>query len=510
MLDTLFFQILNMSYIASFVILLVLIARLLLKKAPKSFSYALWSVVLFRLICPFSIQSNVSILPRNMLTIPESVSILQEAPSQLAATVSPVDSAVHHALSLFSSSPTASPSQPFWVYLGETVWLIGIGVFIFYSVASLLLLRFQLKSAVREQGNIYRTSKFSTPFVLGVFRPKIYLPSNLHDVDKRYILIHEQTHIARGDHIIKALAFCILCIHWFNPLVWFAFFLSGKDMEMSCDEAAIRKLGKEAKRGYSFSLLTMAAGHRILGGTPLAFSESNPKGRIKNILNYKKPSFWVFITLIILVIAFAISLLVNPIVSSSSDTRYPKEAFENFSANKDYSAISIRDASGNDITSTAIDLWWAANAVYDVDDVILFEMGDQTRLRDDMPDFYELINYNEIMPKIFTQHGIQQVEQTCIGSTKPFIQKQDGKVYRLGPWKTGYSYNMAMTDMQVKEAAQNRVTLTVKYELPLGYVPDPESNEQVEPEYGTVDFTIAKINGIWLVDDYVFVESYKE
>ena len=502
MLTTLFIQVLNMSYAASFVILFVMLARLLLKKAPKIFSYALWGVVGFRLICPFSIPVAAASLPSTTNLVPAD--ILQSATPHISTGFAQVDAFVNAALPTVQAGASASPLQ-IAMQIAQMVWLAGTALLLLYSIASLIGLRMRLKHAVHQQGNIWRQDAFPTPFVLGVIRPKIYLPATLMASDAPHILLHEQTHIRRHDPLWKLLAFLILCIHWFNPLVWAAFLLFSKDMEMSCDEAVIKQLGNEAKKSYSFSLLNMAAGGHIISSTPLAFGEANPKSRIRNVLNYKTPRFWVVCTICIAVIALAVALLISPAVQAPYTYRFPHDVYENFAAEKDYSNIHLADASGNDITEIAIDLWWAANGVYNVDDIFMFEMGEQTRLFEDAPDYYELRNYDEVMPKIFTEHGIQQAEQTCIGGSLTFIQRQNGKVYRLGPWKTGYDYGMAMTDMQVKQAQSNRVTLTVTY-IRQGSIAMDGSGT---PIYDTVDFTIAKENGIWLVDDYIYPESYK-
>lgn len=153
----------------------------------------------------------------------------------------------------------------------------------------LLQLTKKLKNAVHDRDNIYLSDQIDTAFVLGAFRPKIYLPSYLGDTQRDYILLHEQTHIRRLDHMVKLAGFFVLLLHWFNPLVWIAFYASGKDMEMSCDEAVVKKLGNGVKKDYSTSLLSLATGRKIVGGTPLAFGEGDTRGRIKNVLNYKKP-----------------------------------------------------------------------------------------------------------------------------------------------------------------------------------------------------------------------------
>jgi len=309
MLDSLFLQILNMSLTASIVILFVLGGRFLLKKAPKIFSYALWSVVLFRLVCPFSFESLVSLLPSN--PAPISDKILYTLAPQINTGVEIIDNAVNATLPVPAFGASVNPMQ-IWTFIGEIVWLTGIAVLLLYSVISLIRLQNRLKNAVHEKENVYLAEQLDTPFVLGIIRPKIYLPAALSPEEKQYILLHEQIHIRRFDHVVKVLSFLVLCAHWFNPLVWVAFFLCGKDMEMSCDEAVIKRLGNDVKKDYSSSLLALATGRRFISGIPLAFGEGDTRGRIKNVLNFKKPGFWVIVITMILVTALCVGLMTNP------------------------------------------------------------------------------------------------------------------------------------------------------------------------------------------------------
>ncbi|HHU75268.1 MAG TPA: M56 family metallopeptidase, partial [Firmicutes bacterium] len=206
----------------------------------------------------------------------------------------------------------ASPLQA-WITWGETIWLLGLVLLLTYSIYTATRLYRQLGSAEPIIGNIHEMRGLKTPFVFGLLRPKIYLPTGLAEKEKSYIIKHEQTHIQRFDHLIKPLAFLVLCVHWFNPLVWLAFFLMSEDMELSCDESVIKQLGSAIKKDYSTSLLALSAGRRqTIGGCPLAFGENNPKGRIINILNYKKPAFWVIAIAIMAVIAVVAGLVANP------------------------------------------------------------------------------------------------------------------------------------------------------------------------------------------------------
>ena len=198
-----------------------------------------------------------------------------------------------------------------WINIGETLWMIGVLVLLIYSLVDLLRLKRKLKNAVYDRDNIYLLNGVDTPFVLGIIRPKIYLPMLLSESEKGYILLHEQIHIRRFDHVFRIIGYLALCIHWFNPLVWIAYFESGKDMEMSCDEAVIRKLGVGVKKEYSSSLLSLTIGRRTLKANPLAFGEGDTKNRIKNVMNYKKPVFWVIIIAVIGIAVLSFGLLSN-------------------------------------------------------------------------------------------------------------------------------------------------------------------------------------------------------
>ena len=191
-------------------------------------------------------------------------------------------------------------------------WLTGMAGMLLYSAVSYLKLRRRIKAAVPLRKGIYIADHIDSPFVMGIFRPAIYLPSNLEADERRYIIAHERHHIRRGDHIFKALGFLALTIHWFNPLVWVAFHFASKDMEMSCDEAVIRKLGEAFRADYSQTLLNLATGHRIFSGTPLAFGEDDPAGRVRNLAKWKKPAIWVIVICILVCAALAVCLLTDP------------------------------------------------------------------------------------------------------------------------------------------------------------------------------------------------------
>lgn len=298
MLDSLFYKLLDMSLSASVVILVVLIARLALKRAPALFSYLLWAVVLFRLLCPVTIPAPVS-LPsdvNNLLPTAEPLT----AP-QATAEVLPL-----------------APVEPMFDIL-PWLWLLGVLLLGLRSLVSLAKLRRQLAGAVPLTHNLYLTDAIPTPFVLGLIRPRIYLPSGLSEENQAHIIRHEQSHIRRGDPIWKALAFIALTLHWFNPLVWLAFFLAERDMELSCDEQAVKGLNQNARADYAALLLDLSAGKRSAGPS-LAFGECNTSVRIKNLLKNKKTSRWFAAVAAVFVLALTVVLVTEPANQTPPET----------------------------------------------------------------------------------------------------------------------------------------------------------------------------------------------
>ena len=326
--------ILNMTLTSSVVILFVLLARLVLKKAPKVFSYALWGVVLFRLLCPVSVTTDFSLLGLlGLFDTPaventQHTSAVEYIPYDVVHThdleiqlpIPPaINGAVNEVLPQEHAELGADPLEGKFA-IGSMVWLLGVSAMVIYSTVSYIRLRRKLIGAVVLRDNIYLADGIGSPFVMGIFRPKIYLPSTLSEQEQGYIILHEQHHVRRGDHIIKVLAFIALCIHWFNPLVWVAFGLSSKDMEMSCDEAVVKKLGVGIRTDYSASLLSLATGRRIIAGTPLAFGEGDTKSRIKNMINWKRPKAWITIVAAVICVAVVAACAANPTgMSEKSD-----------------------------------------------------------------------------------------------------------------------------------------------------------------------------------------------
>lgn len=312
-----FKQVLNMSLTASIIILFVVAARLILKKAPKIYSYALWSVVLFRLLCPVSMSFELSVLEvvSPQVTQTERISTVTYVPFEPELTenrevlIPETPESIQQAQTQLEEDKVSNPLA--W-QIAAFAWLAGIVIMVLYSIVTYFRLYRDLVGAMQLKNNIYLADHIRSPFVLGMFRPRIYLPFDTPREERRYIIAHERHHIRRCDHLIKLLAYGALCIHWFNPLVWAAFILAGKDMEMSCDEAVIKKLGEHIRADYSASLLRLATHKKIIAGTPLAFGEGDTKGRVMNMAKWKKPKVWVSILCVVLCIVIVVACAVNP------------------------------------------------------------------------------------------------------------------------------------------------------------------------------------------------------
>ena len=313
-------DLMDLNLTASVVILFVICFRQFLKGAPKIFSYALWGIVLLRLLVPVSIESSMSFVPQRT-EFSSMVELNEELPDiQFEMPQDRADNEWRRE----NTAPGEPLVQTYRSLDAETYltfgWLTGIAVMLIYSMISYWKLRQKVRVVIPLEKRIYIADDIDTPFVMGFFYPVIYLPGTLDPVERKYIISHERHHIRRGDHIFKALGFLALTIHWFNPFVWAAFILSGRDMEMSCDEAVIRKLGEDVRAEYSASLLNLATGKRMFAGTPLAFDEGDPTERVRNLAKWKKPAFWVVIICIIVCTVLAVCLLTDPQIPEPKST----------------------------------------------------------------------------------------------------------------------------------------------------------------------------------------------
>lgn len=324
-LEELFLNLLNMSITASYVVIAVVILRLLLRKAPRWISCALWALVGLRLIMPFSFESVMSLIPSSGTV---TTDILYSAEPSISSGVPAVNRVINPVLagSLSPAATVSATPMQTAIYLASVVWLGGMLAMALYSAVTYGRLRRKVDSAVLLRANIYESDAISSPFVLGIVKPRIYFPFSVGEADIDYVVSHEQTHIRRKDHWIKPFGFLLLTVYWFNPLMWVAYILLCRDIEVACDEAVIKDTGGNEKKAYSLALLNCAVKRRNIAMCPLAFGEIGIKERVKNVLNYKKPAFWIVIVAIIACIIAAIGLLSNP--KGTGDTAYENSCAE--------------------------------------------------------------------------------------------------------------------------------------------------------------------------------------
>ncbi|MBD5476814.1 MAG: hypothetical protein HDR17_12695 [Lachnospiraceae bacterium] len=316
-----FMTILNMSLTASYCIAAVLVLRLFLKKQPKIFSYLLWSVVLFRLLCPVAFSSSFSLLrmdtnvvSRENLTARQTTehTAVQEADEHPEQMMEDQNEGTDVLPQTARAEQQGASRIQTVLTVGAWVWLTGMVLWIVYGVWSAYRLCRFLKKSVCVEDDLYETEGISSSFVLGIIRPRIYLPAGLFGEEREFVLAHERVHAARKDYLVKIMAWLARCIHWFNPLAWLAFALMENDMEMSCDEAVVRRMGMEVKQDYSRTLLTLSSETTKIGSYPPAFGEGRVKDRVRNILSYRKRALMTVALLAALLLFVVAGLSLNP------------------------------------------------------------------------------------------------------------------------------------------------------------------------------------------------------
>ena len=307
-----FLKLLNLSISASWLVLVVLALRLVLKRAPKWVNVLLWGMVALRLMLPFSIESALSLIPSAETVSPEVVQF-DPAPT-ITSGVELIDNAVNPSLSeSFAAAPLASVNPLYvWIYLAGWVWLIGLAAMLAYALVSYLRLRRRVRASIPLRENIYVCDEVPSPFILGIVHPRIYLPSALDETQRGSVLSHERAHLARRDHWWKPLGYALLAVYWFNPLLWLAYTLLCRDIELACDERVLRGMDAGQVKDYSSALLACSVPRRMLAACPLAFGEVGVGARVKNALRYKKPAFWVVAASVAVCVVVAVCFLTNP------------------------------------------------------------------------------------------------------------------------------------------------------------------------------------------------------
>ncbi len=334
-----FLKVINMSIAASWLILAVILVRLFLKKAPKWISCVLWALVAVRFVCPFSPESALSLIPSSE-TIPSNIEMMQNPSVDFGITLinKTINPVIAHR---FTPDPTTS-ANPLQIVVPvlSVVWIAGMTAMLLYALISYIRLKKRVGASAPIRDNIFACDEVNSPFILGIVNPLIYIPSSMTEPTLDYVITHETAHIRRRDHWWKPFGFLLLAVYWFNPLCWLAYILFCRDIEMACDEKVIRGLGSNNKAEYSQALLDCSFPRRRIVACPLAFGEVGVKERVKSVLNYKKPSFWIITVALAACVAVGICFGTNP-----TDTVLTKWNIDEVNMNKtldDVHSFSVR------------------------------------------------------------------------------------------------------------------------------------------------------------------------
>lgn len=328
-MSAVFLELLNMSVAAGWLVAAVVVLRLCLNKAPKAIHCALWALVAIRLLCPFSLESSFSLIPKEVA----NGSVVSEWTDDYIGDID-----IHHPNSVYYDAAIGAGREPisdgeggYYVVtkhdqLGEPatientvipvlswIWLAGMTALLLYAVISYLRIRSRVRVALCWKDNIWLNEQVDSPFILGVICPKIYLPFGMDEVQMEHVVAHERAHLSRRDHWWKPLGFILLAVYWFHPLMWAAYILLCRDIELACDEKVIRDMGAQDKKAYSEALLACSVPRRMIAACPLAFGEVGVKKRIASVLHYKKPAFWIILLAVVVCAAVGVCFLTDPI-----------------------------------------------------------------------------------------------------------------------------------------------------------------------------------------------------
>lgn len=320
-----FLELVNISITAGWIVLAVIVLRLLFRKAPKWLNCVLWGIVGLRIIFPLNIQSVLSLIPSTQTIDPKTI---YGNRFEINSGISAIDTTVNDYMggNFYEGATVPDEVQLNITQILSFIWLAGLVIMLIYAFASWAKLKLNLRTATKKEGNIYQSEFVQSPFVLGLIKPKIYLPYKINEADIPLVISHENAHIKRLDYLIKPLGFVLLSVHWFNPLLWVAYVLLCRDIEAACDERVIKDLGEDDRRSYSVALLNASISRKSIAACPLAFGETGVKERIKGVMNYKKPAFWVIIAAVAVCIVAAVCFLTNP--KDNENTSYHIEMNE--------------------------------------------------------------------------------------------------------------------------------------------------------------------------------------
>ncbi|MBQ2841804.1 MAG: hypothetical protein IJE72_02060 [Clostridia bacterium] len=316
-----FLELVNISITAGYIILAVIFLRLIFRKIPKKFICLLWGIAGIRLVFPFSIESTLSLIPSTK-TIPDNIA-MAEVPA-ISSGINAVNSTLNPIIADTLTPNPGDSVNPVQVLsaVAANIWLVGIILILLYGIISYIKVRKSVKTAVLLENNVWQSENVVSPFILGIINPKIYIPFNMEAETRDYVIAHENAHFRRRDHWIKPLGFLVLAVHWFNPLVWVAYILLCRDIEAACDEKVIAHMDGDLRKEYATALLECAVNRRRIAACPLAFGEVSVKNRIRYVMNYKKPAFWVIILAIIACVVASVCFLTNPETKEYYDPGY--------------------------------------------------------------------------------------------------------------------------------------------------------------------------------------------
>ena len=405
-MSNVFLKLVNLSISASYIVLAVLLLRVLFKKAPKWLFVVLWGIVALRLVFPFSIESVLSLLPSGETVSPD---IMTDQTPSVNTGIPIINNTVNPIIGeSFAPTPgdSANPLQ-IWIPVFTVVWLIGVASLLIYTVVSYYRLKSKVMTAVRLEENIFQSENVVSPFVLGVVKPTIYLPFDMDEASREHVIAHETAHIRRKDHLWKPLGFLLLAVYWFNPLMWVGYVLLCRDIELACDEKVIKALDHDARAAYSESLLGCSVNRRMIAACPLAFGEVGVKARVKSVLSYKKPAFWIIVAAIVASVALAICFLTVPPKEKVGETDPAKLTPEQIELMEKYPEYFGLDASnGLDVY-----VWQMAKHSYYFG--ILPRVDDSEKKEDDLLSLHRLKAVNaQQMRVILATYPIDENEVT--------------------------------------------------------------------------------------------------
>ena len=469
---------LNMSLTASYTVLAVMLARLLLKKAPKWVICALWSLAALRLVCPFTIESVLSIIPK---ANPIPTNIVYDTTPAIDSGIPLVNSVVNPFITQAftpNAGDSVNPLQAV-LFIGGILWVFGMACILFYAAVGYLRLSRRLYERAPLQDNIYLCDNIDTPFILGIIKPKIFLPSYLDQSTIDCVVAHERAHIKRKDHLWKPLGFLLLTVYWFNPLLWVAYKLFCKDMEMACDQRVVATMSTEEIKTYSSALLSCGTVHRNLGVTPLAFGETHVKTRIKSILHYKKPAFWIMMVAVVTCVAIFLCFLTNPKTTVTEEETPPDSLVSQPTASSEdainYDAIEIvADETAPVVFRSGTELW--GEAVLDISHIATVDPYEDKQNEDEQNKDAWLITLTPQGTKQFAKATYENIGNRitiwlCNTQTySPFVDMEitNGKLLLFPPEENPeFFVNLAWFVQQWKGASASNYAVPLKnqYEM---------------------------------------------